>query len=44
VAALAETVVVYEHGRVSRIFSPTKDVSPARGLPPLSSLATNLCP
>ena len=30
VAALAQTVVVYEHGRVSQIFSPGKDVNPIR--------------
>lgn len=44
VAALAETVVVYEHGRVSKIMSPTEEDYPVRGLPSLSSLATNLCP
>ena len=42
VAALAETVVVYEHGRVSKIISPPKHDYPVRGLPSLTSLATNL--
>jgi len=42
VAALAETVVVYEHGRVSKIISPPKRDYPVRGLPSLTSLATNL--
>jgi ABC-type sulfate/molybdate transport systems ATPase subunit len=43
VAALAETVVVYEPGRVKKIISPTKHDYPVRGLPSLTSLATNLC-
>ncbi len=43
VAALAETVVVYEHGRVSQIISPTKHNYPVRELSLLSSWATNLC-
>ena len=43
VAALAETVVVYEHGRVSQIISPTKDYYPVNGVPPSSSWAANLC-
>jgi molybdate transport system ATP-binding protein len=42
VAALAETVVVYEHGRVSQIISPPKHDYPARGLPALTPIATNL--
>jgi len=42
VAALAETVVVYEHGRVSKIISPPKRDYPVRGLPSLTSLAINL--
>lgn len=44
VAALAETVVVYEHGRVSKIISRTRDHYPFKGLPPSSSWAANLCP
>jgi molybdate transport system ATP-binding protein len=44
VAALAETVVVYEPGRVSQIMSPNQDDCPVRGQASLSSLATNLCP
>jgi molybdate transport system ATP-binding protein len=43
VAALAKTVVVYEHGRVSKIISPPKHDSPVRESPSLSSWATNLC-
>ena len=43
VAALAETVVVYEPGRVSQIISPTKPDYPVKGLPSVSSWATNLC-
>ena len=43
VAALAETVVVYEPGRVSKIVSPPKDDYPVRERPALSSCATNLC-
>jgi molybdate transport system ATP-binding protein len=42
VAALAETVVVYENGRISKIMSPTAENYPVRGLPPLSSLAATL--
>jgi molybdate transport system ATP-binding protein len=42
VAALAETVVVYEHGRVSQIISPPKHDYPVRERPPLSSWAANL--
>jgi ABC-type nitrate/sulfonate/bicarbonate transport system ATPase subunit len=44
---LAETVVVYEHGRVNKILSPTQEDYPLIGLPPLSSLAATLaheCP
>ncbi len=37
VAALAETVVVYENGGVSKIMSPTKEDYPVKGLPWLSS-------
>ena len=43
VAALAETVVVYEPGRVSQIISLTKPDYPVKGLPSVSSWATNLC-
>ena len=43
VAALAETVVVYEHGRVSKIISPAKDDYPVREAASLSPLAANLC-
>ena len=43
VAALAETVVVYEPGRVSKIVSPPKPDYPVRERPSLSSWATNLC-
>lgn len=39
VAALAQTVVVYENGRVSHIMSPTKEDYPVPGLPWLSPLA-----
>jgi len=42
VAALAQTVVVYEHGRVEKIMSPTKDDYPVKGLPSLSPLAATL--
>jgi len=42
VAALAETVVVYEHGRVRKIMSPTEEDFPVRGLPWPSSLAADL--
>jgi molybdate transport system ATP-binding protein len=42
VAALAETVVVYEHGRVSQIISPPKHDYPVKELPSLPSLAANL--
>jgi molybdate transport system ATP-binding protein len=42
VAALAETVVVYDHGRVSQIFSPTQDAGPVKELPARSSWAANL--
>ena len=47
VAALAETVVVYENGRVNKILSPTQEDYPLIGLPPLSPLAATLaheCP
>jgi ABC-type glutathione transport system ATPase component len=42
VAALAETVVVYEHGRVNKIMSPTQADYLFRGLPSLSPLAATL--
>ena len=42
VAALAETVVVYDRGRVSQIISPRQDDFPVRELPPSSTWATNL--
>jgi len=42
VAALAETVVVYENGRVSKIMLPTEEDYPVRGLPPLSPWAATL--
>jgi molybdate transport system ATP-binding protein len=42
VAALAETVAVYELGRVSHIISPPKDDYPVRGLPSSTPLAANL--
>ena len=35
VAALAETVVVYENGRVSQIMSPTRNDAHFGGLPTL---------
>ena len=44
VATLAETVVVYEHGRVNKIISPATDDYPVKGLPSFSSWAANLCP
>lgn len=43
VAALAETVVVYESGRVSKIISPPKPDYPARERLASSSWATRLC-
>jgi molybdate transport system ATP-binding protein len=43
VAALAETVVVYDHGRVSQIISPTKDECPVEEFPARSSWAPSLC-
>jgi molybdate transport system ATP-binding protein len=43
VAALAETVVVYAHGRVSQIISPGRNYSPVRGLPSSSTWIANLC-
>ena len=43
VAALAETVVVYEHGRVRKIISPLKHDYPVRELPSLASFTSNLC-
>jgi ABC-type sulfate/molybdate transport systems ATPase subunit len=42
VAALAEIVVVYENGRVSKIMSPIKEDYPVKGLPSLSPLAAAL--
>ena len=42
VAALAETVVVYENGRVNQIMSPSKEDSSLRGLPSSSPLGTTL--
>jgi molybdate transport system ATP-binding protein len=42
VAALAETVVVYENGRVSKIMLPIKEDYPVKGLPSLSPLAATL--
>lgn len=44
VAALAETVVVYENGRVSQIMSPSTEDYPVRGLPSLSPLAATPAP
>jgi molybdate transport system ATP-binding protein len=44
VAALAETVVVYEPNRVSQIISPTIDDYPVRGRPWRSPLAPGLYP
>lgn len=43
VAALAQTVVVYEHGRVYTIMSATTEDSPAGEAAPLSPLAATLC-
>jgi molybdate transport system ATP-binding protein len=44
VAALARTVVVYEHGRVSKIMSAAQDDYPVRGLSALSSLTATRAP
>ena len=41
VAALARTVVVYEHGRVSKIMSPTKPDHQAREVASLLPLTVN---
>ncbi len=44
VAALAETVVVYESGRVSQIISPTAENYPVPSLSPLAATLAHECP